>query len=115
MQHELNLKEAQHEWHGSYVSYGIGFIVSLILTGASFLLVVTKSMSGHALMYTLAGLALTQAIFQLLFFLHLGQEDKPRWETLIFLFMLLVLLIVVVGTLWIMNDLDERVMNGMSM
>jgi len=33
----------------------------------------------------------------------------------VFLFMLLLLLIIVFGSLWIMYDLDERVMAGMNM
>ena len=32
----------------------------------------------------IVALALLQAIVQLLFFLHVGQEAKPRWETLVF-------------------------------
>jgi cytochrome o ubiquinol oxidase operon protein cyoD len=52
---------------------------------------------------------------QLRFFLHLGQEAKPRWETMIFYFMVLVLLIIALGSLWIMHDLEERVMSNMEM
>ena len=44
----------------------------------------------------------------------MGQEAKPRWETLIFCFMVLILLIIVIGSLWIMNDLNERVMPEMT-
>lgn len=100
--HEPSLKEIQKEWHGSYKAYAIGLVLSLALTGASFLLF------HHT--YLLMGLALIQAVVQLIFFLHLGQEAKPKWETLSFYFMVLILLIVVVGTLWIIYDLDKRVM-----
>jgi cytochrome o ubiquinol oxidase operon protein cyoD len=107
---ELSLKEIKKEWHGTLTAYVIGFIFSLLLTGASFYLVITKFFSGHILIYTIIGLAIVQAVIQLLFFLHVGQEAKPRWETIAFCFMVLTLLIVVIGSLWIMNDLDERVM-----
>lgn len=113
MHNELSLKEIKKEWHGSYKSYLIGFIASLLLTSASFLLVITGTLSGHALIYTLVGLAMAQAVFQLLFFLHVGQEAKPRWETLVFIFMLLLLAIIAIGSLWVMNDLNDRVMAGM--
>lgn len=113
MSHDLSLKETKKEYHGSLKSYMIGFIGSLALTLISFTLVITKLLSGHALIYSLAALALTQASIQLLFFLHLGQEDKPRWETMIFFFMLLILLVIVLGTLWIMSDLNERMMSNM--
>jgi len=47
------------------------------------------------------------------FFLHVGEEAKPRWEIISFYFMVVVLFIVVLGTLWIMFDLNTRVMSGM--
>lgn len=108
MSHEPSLREIKKEWHGTYQSYIIGFAASLTLTAISFLLVVTKTLAGRSLAYTIVGLALAQAIVQLLFFLHVGQEAKPRWETIIFYFMVLIFLIVAVGTLWIMYDLNER-------
>lgn len=108
--HELNLKEVKNEWHGTYKSYLLGFIGSIILTLVSFFMVSNQVLTGNALIYTIAGFALLQATIQLLFFLHLGQEATPRFETLIFCFMGCILLIVVVLTLWIMFDLNMRVM-----
>lgn len=115
MSAELSLKEIQKEWHGTLKSYVIGFLASLLLTAFSFGLVITNMLSGHILMYTLIGLAVVQAIVQLLFFLHVGQEAKPRWETIAFSATVLFVLILVIGTLWVMHDLDERVMSGMGM
>lgn len=115
MEHELSLKEIQKEWHGTYKAYAIGFVASILLTIISFSLVITNLITGQALVFAIVGLALVQAIFQLLFFLHVGQEAKPRWETLVFCFMLMILLIIAVGSLWIMYDLNQRVMSGMSM
>lgn len=114
MTHELSLQEIKKEWHGTYTSYIIGFLGSLILTFASFSLVISKVVTGHLLIYSLVALALVQAIVQLLFFLHVGQEAKPKWETLVFYFMLLVLFIIAAGSLWIMFDLKERVMSDMN-
>lgn len=114
MHHELTLKEMQKEWKGSYKAYAIGFTFSFLLTTLSFLLVAFKILAGRELVYAIIGLGLVQAIFQLLFFLHLGQEEKPRWETVVFIFMLLLLLIIVIGSLWIMFDLNDRVMMGMT-
>lgn len=112
---ELSLKEIKKEYHGTLRSYLIGFAASLVLTGISFFLVLAKILSGQGLIYAIIALALVQAVAQLLFFLHLGQEAKPRQETLIFYFMLLVLIIVAVGSLWIMHDLNDRVMSNMNM
>lgn len=114
MTHELSLKEIKKEWHGSLKAYVIGFSASIFLTILSFLLVITKLFSGRLLIYALVLLALTQAILQLRFFLHVGQEAKPRWESLVFYFMVLVLFIIAIGSLWVMNDLNDRVMGDMS-
>ena len=114
MSTELSLKETKKEWHGSLRAYIIGFFLSLLLTATSFLLVINNVIARDHLIYVLIALATIQAIVQLICFLHLGQEDHPRWETLTFLFMVLVLLIVAIGSLWIMHDLDNRVMSGMN-
>lgn len=47
---------------------------------------------------------------QLFFFLHLGQESKPYWNSQLFLFMLTILVILVIGSLWIMHNLSYNVM-----
>jgi cytochrome o ubiquinol oxidase operon protein cyoD len=112
--HEFSLKEIQKKWHGTYSAYGFGFIISFVLTGISFLLVLIKIFSKEHLTYIIAIIAFIQAVCQLRFFLHIGQEEKPKWESLVFYFMVLVLLIIVLGSLWIMIDLNSRVMGDMS-
>ncbi len=109
----LSLQELQKEWHGTAKSYLVGFCASILLTVLSFLLVLMEWLTGATLIYTLVSLALLQAVTQLLFFLHVGQEAKPRWETLVFCFMVIVLLIIAGGSLWIISDLDDRVMSDM--
>lgn len=110
---ELNFKETLKEWHGTYRSYAIGFIASLLLTFTSFALVHYQLISGHTLIIILIALALVQAFFQLRYFLHLGEEPKPRWETHIFFLMALLLIIIVIGSLWVMHDLEVRTMPNM--
>lgn len=108
---ELSLNEIKKEWHGTYRAYLIGLLLSLVLTCISFGLVIYEPFSKDLIFHTILSLAVLQAIVQLRFFLHLGQEAKPRWETLIFTFTTLILLAVVIGSLWIMHDLDARMMN----
>lgn len=111
MSGDLTLKQMQKAWHGSLKSYIIGFVISLLLTSISFYLVIAKPLSVPNVIYAISTLAITQATFQLLYFLHLSKEEKPRWETYSFLLMLLILLIIVCGTLWVMHDLNIRTMN----
>lgn len=115
MSHELSLKEIKKEWHGTLKSYVVGFLTSLFLTTASFFLVYTHLFPKENLIFIIISLGLVQAIIQAVFFLHVGQESKPRWETIIFCFMILILLIIAIGSLWIMYDLNNRVMSDMIM
>lgn len=115
MHDDLSLSEVKKEYHGTLKGYVIGFFLSLIFTLISFSLVVYGVFPKQTLIYVLPALAFFQALIQLVFFLHLGKEDKPKWESLVFYFMVLVLLIIVIGSLWIMHDLDVRTMQFMEM
>ena len=95
---------------GTFKSYIIGFILSLLLTFSAYFLVTEKWLHSQTTALILAALALTQALIQLVFFLHLGQERTPYWNLQTFLFMLGVLFIIVLGTLWIMHNLDYQMM-----
>jgi cytochrome o ubiquinol oxidase operon protein cyoD len=86
--------------------YVIGFISSLVLTLSAYLLVTQRALSRRMLIASVTTLALAQAITQMVFFLHLGRETKPRWKFITFLFMLMVITILVFGSLWIMYNLN---------
>lgn len=106
---------AQHRTgnRGSLQSYTIGFLASIVLTLSAYV-VVTQSavtLSYRFLVIAIIGLAVTQLLVQLQFFIHLGHESKPHWNKLMFLFMLLILLIVVIGSLWIMSNLHYNTMS----
>ncbi len=115
MHHEPSLEEIKKEYHGTLPLYLLGFFGSLILTLTSFYLVWAELLPKDQLIYTIVGLGILQAALQLHFFMHLGKEAKPRWESISFFFMLTCLVIIVLGTLWIMYDLNNRVMAGMDM
>lgn len=87
-------------------SYLIGFIISIALTLEAYLLVVREALSYWVLVFTIIVLAVVQLFVQLYFFLHLGDEARPRWRMTSFLFAGLVVLIVVFGSLWIITNLD---------
>jgi cytochrome o ubiquinol oxidase operon protein cyoD len=101
-----------HEKHpeGSVKKYIMGFALSLILTFASYFSVLYKLFSPTPLLYTILFLALVQTVIQLALFLHLGEESKPHRNLLTFLFMLSILIIVVWGSIWIMDHLDYNMM-----
>jgi cytochrome o ubiquinol oxidase operon protein cyoD len=115
MHEEKSLEQIKNEYHGTLTSYLVGLLASLILTITSFYLVWISALPTQHLLYTIIGLAVLQAAVQLRFFMHLGKEGSPRWESISFLFMLTCLIIIVIGSLWIMYDLNNRVMSGMDM
>jgi cytochrome o ubiquinol oxidase subunit IV len=86
--------------------YLIGFLSSLVLTLAAYLTVTHHTLTRRLLIASVAALALIQAVVQLVFFLHLGDETKPRWRLTVLLFMLMVVGILVFGSLWIMYNLN---------
>ena len=113
MSEERSLTEIQKDWPQTLKLYLSGFIGSLLLTGLSFSLAALRLFPTPFLIPILILLAIIQAFVQLIFFMHMGKEAKPRWMTLLFYFMVLVVFIVVLGTLWIMSDLDRRTMPDM--
>jgi len=113
MSHDYHMKPMpQGSGHVTLRAYVIGFVASIVLTLSAYGLVVAHVNSHHwwpsdqVVIPTIIGLALVQFVVQLIFFLHLGTESKPRWKLLVFGFMVLVVSILVFGSLWIMNNLN---------
>lgn len=96
----------------SLPTYIFGFGWSLIITICAYLVVQIHLRSGHTipsdriLLVVLIGLALTQFIVQAICFLHVGGKAKDGSKRLAFLFMVLIVAILVLGTLWIMKNLN---------
>ena len=70
------------------------------------------TLSGGLLISALAVFAVLQLLTQLIFFLHLGDERKPRLQGMALVFMVLVVGIVVIGSLWIMEHLNYHMDNN---
>lgn len=100
----------------SAAAYVTGFILSIVLTLGAYIPVYLHVHHGHktiphaVILPVVMSLAVVQLLVQLVFFLHMGKEGKPRWNLMALLFMLLVIVIVVFGSLWIMNNLDYHMM-----
>ncbi len=102
--------DRKHGWNKSFKPLYIGLTLSLLLLIAVYLIDVHEHLSKSLLTTALLGLGFIQGLVQLVFFLHVGMESKPHWNTVTFLFMLVVLIIIVGGTLWIMQNLNYNVM-----
>jgi len=90
----------------------IGFVLSLALTLLAYFLVARYANDHYALLshqflaIVVMVLALTQFVVQLIFFLHIGREQKPKWNKWVLWFAILIVTILVAGSIWIMAHLD---------
>ena len=95
-------------------TYIIGFVVSVVLTLIAFGLVRTHVAHHHTypsdnfMIVSLLGLAVVQLFVQMVFFLHIRRGGKPRWNAWAFGFAAVVVVILVIGSLWIMSNLNHR-------
>ena len=97
--------------HGSVKEYVIGLILSIVLTVIPFGLV----MAGNTGALTLAIILLclvAQVFVQLVFFLHMNGSSEQIWNTASGVFIVLIVLIVVLGSIWIMNHLNHNMLLG---
>ncbi len=92
----------------SVKSYTLGFILSIIFTIIPFGVVNEKLFTNLTTIIVVFGCAIVQLFIQLVFFMHLNTESKPRYNSGFLLFTLLSLLILVIGTIWIMSSLAYK-------
>jgi cytochrome o ubiquinol oxidase operon protein cyoD len=95
-------------------AYITGFVLSVVLTLIAFGLVNTHVTHRHEypsdnfMVVSLLALAVVQLFVQMVFFLHIRRGGKPRWNAWAFGFAVTVVVILVIGSLWIMSNLNHR-------
>ncbi|MCX8514110.1 MAG: cytochrome o ubiquinol oxidase subunit [Pseudomonadota bacterium] len=99
-----------HNDHGTFKSYIVGFILSIVLTIVPYYLVVQHALKTETTFILVVLLAIAQLFVQLYFFLHLSTKQSQRWNLMTFLFTCLVLFILVAGSLWIMWNMNYNMM-----
>jgi cytochrome o ubiquinol oxidase operon protein cyoD len=92
--------------HGSVGTYVTGFLLSIIFTLVAYVSVMHHWLMGNWLVVLLLALAIVQFSVQLIFFLHVGRETKPRWKRLMLVLMIVFVMIVVLGSIWVMYSLN---------
>ena len=95
--------------HGTLGSYTLGFVLSVILTAASFAAVMVPGVIPHGLIVpVIIVLAIVQMFIHVYFFLHLSAAPDQRWNVNAFAFAVMTVLILVIGSLWIMNNINTN-------
>jgi cytochrome o ubiquinol oxidase operon protein cyoD len=97
---------SQHADSGSK-GYVIGFVASLILTIIPFYFAATQSLEKTTTYAVLFGCAIVQVLVHFAYFLHMETKtEEGRWNFLSLVFSALVVLIIIVGSIWIMWNLN---------
>ncbi len=97
-----------HDEHGTIGSYVTGYVLSLIFTAIPYYMVVNQVITGTALLAVILAIGVLQMIIQIVFFLHLGRGPKPLYNIVFFISTIGIILLVVVGSLWIMHHLNKN-------
>ena len=86
--------------------YIAGLFLSFIFTIVSYFLVTRHFLLPNATIFATSLLAVGQLFVQVGFFLHLHRHTRPPWNIIIFIFTILIVAFLVVGSLWIMYHLN---------
>jgi cytochrome o ubiquinol oxidase operon protein cyoD len=96
--------DAHEGSHGSLKSYVIGFVISIVLTIIPLVIVMNGMFAHKTAVIILLVAAILQFAVQLLFFMHLREEGKPRYNLITLIFGLVIVITVIGGSIWIMMN-----------
>ena len=99
--------------HGSVKSYIVGFVLSVILTAIPFALVMAHAAPAAILIPSVIAIGAVQIVVHLVYFLHMNRSSSQLWNNAAFIFAVIVVGILIVGSLWIMYHLNLNMMPGM--
>ncbi|AOJ68247.1 MULTISPECIES: cytochrome o ubiquinol oxidase subunit IV [Burkholderia] len=99
------------EAHGTIGGYIAGFVLSVLLTAASFGLVMGGVLPPRETLVSLAVLATVQIVVHLVYFLHMNTSSSQRWNVMAFSYTVLTALILIFGTVWVMHNVGMNMMS----
>lgn len=107
MSHEHNAAGAAH---GNVKQYTIGFVLSVLLTLIPFGMVMAGGFSRGLLVAVIAITAIAQVLIQLVYFLHMNSSSEQRWNVIAFIYTIVCIAVLLIGSVWIMNHLHLNMM-----
>jgi cytochrome o ubiquinol oxidase operon protein cyoD len=102
------LDAADHGVRQGIQGYVIGLVLAVLLTVASFYAVNTNLIWGPGIPVALVTLAIAQIGIHLVFFLHITTAPDNTNNVLALAFGVLIVALVIGGSIWIMDHLNER-------
>ena len=97
------------EPRGGLQSYVTGALLALALTLAPFALVMSGA-SGTNAVAGIFGLAVIQIVVHMVFFLHMTSKAEGGWTWMSLIFMVVLVVITLSGSLWVMYHLKTNMM-----
>ena len=98
--------------HGSVREYAIGLFLSIVLTAIPFGIIMLDLMTGTPAVLVILVCAVAQVMVQLVFFLHMNTSSEQMWNTTSAIFVVVLVAILIVGTIWIMAHLNHNMLMG---
>jgi len=97
--------------HASLHGYLLGFVLAAILTAIPFFIVMGNLIaSSRVTGLVLLILAAIQMVVHVIYFLHMDFRSEDGWNMLSLMFMLVLVIITLSGSIWIMYHLDHNMM-----
>ncbi|PZO65974.1 MAG: cytochrome o ubiquinol oxidase subunit IV [Paracoccus denitrificans] len=102
--------------HGTYRSYITGFVLSVILTAIPFAIVMSGGFDSRMwTVLTVIAFAVVQVVVHMIYFLHMNTRSDEGWTAMSMMFTIIVVVIMMVGSLWVMYHLNTNMMPEMNM
>jgi cytochrome o ubiquinol oxidase operon protein cyoD len=102
--------ETQGRPSSEVLVYTTGLFLAILLTATSFWVANTSLLWGPGVPLGLAVLAIAQMGVHLVFFLHINTAPDNTNNVLALAFGILIVFLVIAGSLWIMNNLNDNMM-----
>lgn len=101
--------------HGTYRSYAIGFILSVVLTAIPFGVVMAGGFESRLLTAGIViGCAAIQILVHMVYFLHMNGRSDEGWTMMALIFTVVVVVIILAGSLWVMHNMNANMMPQMN-
>ncbi|NRA70261.1 MAG: cytochrome o ubiquinol oxidase subunit IV [Gammaproteobacteria bacterium] len=98
--------------HGSVKEYVVGLLLSIVLTVIPFSMVMLDAASSTVILGVILLCAVAQMLVQLVFFLHMNTSSDQIWNTASAVFIVIIVAILIIGSVWIMDHLNHNMMMG---
>lgn len=100
--------------HVNAKDYLTGFVLSVILTAIPFWLVMAKVLPTPTItVLVILAFAMVQVVVHMVYFLHMDAKSENGWNLLALIFTAVLLVIVLIGTLWVMHNMNVNMMPAM--